>query len=219
MLLTLLETEGLTIEKLLDQDDITIDIKSNYTNDSLIKFMTKANLRKLFNYATKMPANPSNEQESYKFPFVAAEILSADIDFVTEFLMGSDKEIKEEAIKKEKAKLESPTLKETEKEPETKLPEPTKETKDEAKKEEAKKDEAKKEEAKKEEAKKEEAKKEEATKEEAKKDEAKKDEEHKDDKNVLKVKQKDEEINKPTTDDSEKKEIDDASTVATHQEE
>ena len=66
----------LTLENILDEDEIIQDLKNN-KNSQFSSFFSNENIRKLIDYATKMPQ--SNEKNiGYKYPFNATELLCCD---------------------------------------------------------------------------------------------------------------------------------------------
>ena len=71
-----MKKDELTLEDILNEDEIIQDIKNN--NDSqFIKFFTNEKIKKLIDYSTKFPL--SNEHNiGYKYPFNATEILCSD---------------------------------------------------------------------------------------------------------------------------------------------
>ena len=193
----------LTVEEVLDEDEIVQDIKTNQ-NTQFIPFFSNEVIRKLIDYSTKMPII-DDIKKGHKFPFNATEILCSDNNDIIERFFNqikicedddSDDEENEEEEEKEEEEKKEEEKKEEEKKEEEKKEEEKKEEekkdvekKDEEKKEEEKKDEEKKDVEKKDEEKKDEEKKDEEKKDEEKKDVEKKDEEKKD------VEKKDEEKN------------------------
>ena len=202
-----LKNNQLTIENVLEEDDIIQDLKTN-ANSQFISMLSNEAIRKLIDYATKMPSS-DDQKIGHKFPFNAAEILCADNSAIQERLMyenvfkesdfyeeeNNEKENKEEDSKEEKKEKEGEEEKKEEKNEEEKKEEKNEgDEKKEEKNEENEKKEEKKEEEKKEEKneeEKKEEKKEEEKKEEKKeeeKKEEKKDEEKKEEENGEKKK-------------------------------
>ena len=64
----------LTIEDILDNDDIIQEIKTNQ-NSKLLSFFSNDIFQKLIDYSIKMPSQNDNKI-GHKFPFNATEILS-----------------------------------------------------------------------------------------------------------------------------------------------
>ena len=189
-----MKNNQLTIENILEEDDIIQDLKTN-ANSQFISMLSNEAIRKLIDYATKMPSS-DDQKIGHKFPFNAAEILCADNSAIQERLMyenvfkesdfyeeeNNEKENKEEDSKEEKKEKEGEEEKKEEKNEEEKKEEKNEgDEKKEEKNEENEKKEEKKEEEKKEEKNEEEKK--EEKKEEEKKEE-KKEEEKKEEKKV-----------------------------------
>ena len=188
-----MKNNQLTVENMLEEDEIVQDLKSNQ-NSQFLNLLSNENIRKLIDYATKMPAS-DDQKIGHKFPFNATELLCCDNTIIVDRIMNElqmgdeseeeEKEEKEEEKEGEKEKNDEEEFVEVEdkteggkKGEEEKKDEPKKD--EEAKKEDEvkKEDEAKKEEG---EKKDEEAKKEDETKKEGetKKEEGEKKEEPK----------------------------------------
>ena len=97
----------LTIENVLEEDDIIQDLKTN-PNSQFMNMISSENIRKLIDYATKMPTS-KDQKIGHKYPFNAAELLSCDSSAIMERLMNelkceeeSDNEEKEDEEKGEK---------------------------------------------------------------------------------------------------------------------
>jgi len=66
-----------TLEEFLLEDEHTTN-QCRAANMKLMEFMCqKETLRKLVGYATQVPTNPNNHDQSHKFPFVAADVLTS----------------------------------------------------------------------------------------------------------------------------------------------
>ena len=187
----------LTLELILEEDEIIQDLKTN-PNSQFINMLSAEAIRKLIDYSTKMPKS-NDKNVGFKYPFNATEILCCDNNKVMERIMqeskmGGDcsddsedgkeegeKDNKEEEneeffdVKEDDNKGQEPEVVQEKEEPEKKNEENQKEEppKEEPKQEEPKKEEENKEEAKPQEPKQEEPKKEEEKKEEEKKEEIK----------------------------------------------
>ena len=188
----------LTLELILEEDEIIQDLKTN-PNSQFINMLSNEAIRKLIDYSTKMPKS-NDKNVGFKYPFNATEILCCDNNKVMEKIMhelkmGGDysddsedgkeegeKDNKEEEneeffdVKEDDNKGQEPEVVQEKEEPEKKNEEKSQE---EPKQEEPPKEEPKQEEPKKEEENKEEAKPQEAKIEEPKKEEEKKEEEKK----------------------------------------
>ena len=71
-----LEKGELTLEEILEEDEVIKDIKNN--NDSqFINFFTSEKIKKLIDYSTKIPSKDEHNI-GYKYPFNATEILCSD---------------------------------------------------------------------------------------------------------------------------------------------
>ena len=92
----------LTLENILEEDEIVQDLKNNPSSQFLSMISNEA-IRKLIDYATKMPAS-DDQKVGHKFPFNATELLCCDNSSITDRLMNeitlgeddSDDEEKEE---------------------------------------------------------------------------------------------------------------------------
>ena len=193
----------LTLELILEEDEIIQDLKTN-PNSQFINMLSTEAIRKLIDYSTKMPKS-NDKNVGFKYPFNATEILCCDNNKVMERIMhelkmGGDysddsedgkeegeKDNKEEEneeffdVKEDDNKGQEPEVVQEKEEPEKKNEEKSQEEpkQEEPKNEENQKEEPPKEEPKQEEPKKEEENKEEAKPEEAKIEEPKKEEEKK----------------------------------------
>ena len=97
----------LTLENVLEEDDIINDLKSN-PNSQFLSLISNEAIRKLIDYATKMPTS-DDQKVGHKFPFNAAELLCADNSGIQDRLMneinlkdGDSDEEDDEDDKKEK---------------------------------------------------------------------------------------------------------------------
>ena len=195
----------LTLELILEEDEIIQDLKTN-PNSQFINMLSAEAIRKLIDYSTKMPKS-NDKNVGFKYPFNATEILCCDNNKVMERIMHEskmegdysddsedgkeegEKDNKEEEneeffdVKEDDNKGQEPEVVQEKEEHEKKNEEKSQEEpkqeeppKEEPKQEEPKKEEENKEAAKPEEAKIEEPKKEEEKKEEIKPEETKKEE-------------------------------------------
>ena len=100
-----LKNNELTLENILDEDEIIDDIKFN-TDSEFIDFLTKDKIKKLIDYSTKMPESDSHNI-GFKYPFNATEILcSENVKFQNKFLEEKPYISKEVQMKKIKEKLD-----------------------------------------------------------------------------------------------------------------
>ena len=202
----------LTLELVLEEDEIIQDLKTN-PNSQFIGMLSDEAIRKLIDYSTKMPKS-NDKNVGFKYPFNATEILCCDNNKVMERIMhelkmGGDysddsedgkeegeKDNKEEEneeffdVKEDDNKGQEPEVVQEKEEPEKKNEEKSQEEpkQEEPKNEENQKEEPPKEEPKQEEPKKEEENKEAAKPEEAKIEEPKKEEEKKEEEKKEEIK-------------------------------
>ena len=102
----------LTLENVLEEDDIIQDLKSN-PNSQFLYLISNEAIRKLIDYATKMPSS-DDQKIGHKFPFNATELLCADNTAIQERLMNeinlgegdSEEEENEEKDKEDKKEEE-----------------------------------------------------------------------------------------------------------------
>ena len=202
----------LTLELILEEDEIIQDLKTN-PNSQFINMLSDEAIRKLIDYSTKMPKS-NDKNVGFKYPFNATEILCCDNNKVMERIMhelkmGGDysddsedgkeegeKDNKEEEneeffdVKEDDNKGQEPEVVQEKEEPEKKNEEKSQEEpkQEEPKNEENQKEEPPKEEPKQEDPKKEEENKEAAKPEEAKIEEPKKEEEKKEEEKKEEIK-------------------------------
>ena len=80
-----MKNNELTLETILEEDDIIQDLKTNQ-NSQFLNMISNEAIRKLIDYATKMPA--SDEQKvGHKYPFNATELLCCDNSAIIEKFM------------------------------------------------------------------------------------------------------------------------------------
>ena len=102
--ITKLKNNELTLENILEEDEIINDIKYN-TESEFINFITDDKLKKLIDYSTKIPKS-TEHNIGFKYPFNATEILSAEnIKFQNKFLIQKPFISKESQLRKFKSKL------------------------------------------------------------------------------------------------------------------
>ena len=202
----------LTLELILEEDEIIQDLKTN-PNSQFINMLSAEAIRKLIDYSTKMPKS-NDKNVGFKYPFNATEILCCDNNKVMERIMHEskmegdysddsedgkeegEKDNKEEEneeffdVKEDDNKGQEPEVVQEKEEPEKKNEEKSQEEpkQEEPKNEENQKEEPPKEEPKQEEPKKEEENKEEAKPQEAKIEEPKKEEEKKEEEKKEEIK-------------------------------
>ena len=79
----------LTLENILDEDEIIQDLKNN-KNSQFSSFFSNENIRQLIDYATKLPLS-SEKNIGYKYPFNATELLCCDNIGIMERFMNEQK--------------------------------------------------------------------------------------------------------------------------------
>ena len=107
----------LTLEEILDTEDIMQDLKSN-KNSQFSNFFSNEHVRKLIDYATRLPKS-DEKSIGYKFPFNATELLCSDNTsilsrFMNEVKMGADSDDEED--EKEEAEKDNKENENTEEE-------------------------------------------------------------------------------------------------------
>jgi len=96
----------LTLEDILDNEDLITDLKTN-TKSQFLPFFSDEVIKKLIDYSTKMPTN-EDQKYGHKFPFNATEILCSDnIILIEKFLNGSNLESSHEDNNEKKDKGEN----------------------------------------------------------------------------------------------------------------
>ena len=100
-----MKNNELTLENILEEDDIVNDIKTNIKSE-FIDFITNDKIKKLIDYSTKMPIS-DNHNIGYKYPFNATEILCSDnTNFQNKLMLETHLYSKESKIKDIKQKFE-----------------------------------------------------------------------------------------------------------------
>ena len=105
----------LTLELVLEEDDIIQDLKTN-PNSQFINMLSTEAIRKLIDYSTKIPKS-DDKNEGFKYPFNATEILYCDnntviekmIQMILKNLKKNEEKPQEEPIQKEQTKEEGRT--------------------------------------------------------------------------------------------------------------
>ncbi|CAN6340997.1 unnamed protein product [Urochloa humidicola] len=88
---TILDKENFTLEELLDEDEIIQECKA--LNTRLINFLRdKAQVEQLLRYIVEEVPEDSEKKRSFKFPFIACEIFTCEIDIILRTL-GEDVEL------------------------------------------------------------------------------------------------------------------------------
>ncbi|TKW15838.1 hypothetical protein SEVIR_5G213200v4 [Setaria viridis] len=83
---TILDKENFTLEELLDEDEIIQECKA--LNSRLINFLRdKAQVEQLLRYVVEEVPEDNEKKRSFKFPFIACEIFTCEIDVVLRTLV------------------------------------------------------------------------------------------------------------------------------------
>uniref|UniRef100_A0A0E0L6I9 Uncharacterized protein n=2 Tax=Oryza punctata TaxID=4537 RepID=A0A0E0L6I9_ORYPU len=83
---TILDKENFTLEELLDEDEIIQECKA--LNTRLINFLRdKAQVEQLLRYIVEEVPEDSEKKRSFKFPFIACEIFTCEIDIILRTLV------------------------------------------------------------------------------------------------------------------------------------
>ena len=124
-----MKNNQLTIENILEEDDIIQDLKLN-TNSQFLSMLSNEAIRKLMDYATKMP-QVDDQKIGHKYPFNATEILIADNSEIQSRIMNEIKykesEFNEDQKEEKENEGEENKEKKEENEPEVKQEEDKKE--------------------------------------------------------------------------------------------
>ena len=100
----------LTLENILEEDDIIQDLKTNQ-NSQFLGMISSEAIRKLIDYATKLPAS-DDKNVGHKYPFNATELLCCDNNSIMERIMneiklGDDDSDEEEEKEDEEKEVEN----------------------------------------------------------------------------------------------------------------
>ncbi|KAK3164644.1 hypothetical protein QOZ80_1AG0022320 [Eleusine coracana subsp. coracana] len=83
---TILDKENFTLEELLDEDEIIQECKA--LNSRLINFLRdKAQVEQLLRYVVEEVPEDAEKKRSFKFPFIACEIFTCEIDVILRTLI------------------------------------------------------------------------------------------------------------------------------------
>ncbi|KAI5068013.1 hypothetical protein GOP47_0016358 [Adiantum capillus-veneris] len=78
---SLLDRDGFTLEELLDEDELIQECKS--LNTRLINFLRgKTQIEQLVKYVTEEPPEKADNKRAFKFPFIACEIFTCEIEVI-----------------------------------------------------------------------------------------------------------------------------------------
>lgn len=83
---SLLEREHFTLEELFDEEEIIQECKS--VNSRLINFLRgRAQVQQMLRYVVEEPPEEADSRRTFKFPFIACEIFSCEIDVILKTLV------------------------------------------------------------------------------------------------------------------------------------
>ncbi|XVF05688.1 hypothetical protein REPUB_Repub05bG0194000 [Reevesia pubescens] len=83
---SLLDKENFTLEELLDEEEIIQECKA--LNNRLINFLRdRAQVEQLLRYVVEEPPEDADSKRTFKFPFIACEIFTCEIDVILKTLV------------------------------------------------------------------------------------------------------------------------------------
>ncbi|KAK1422811.1 hypothetical protein QVD17_18100 [Tagetes erecta] len=83
---TILDKENYTLEELLDEDEIIQECKA--LNNRLINFLREKNqVEQLVRYIVEEPPEDAEKGRAFKFPFIACEIFTCEVDIILKALV------------------------------------------------------------------------------------------------------------------------------------
>ncbi|XP_057971323.1 uncharacterized protein LOC131160044 [Malania oleifera] len=83
---TILDKESFTLEELLDEDEIIQECKA--LNGRLINFLReKTQVEQLIRYIVEEAPNDAEKRRTFKFPFIACEIFTCEVDIILRTLV------------------------------------------------------------------------------------------------------------------------------------
>ncbi|CAK9882631.1 unnamed protein product [Sphagnum jensenii] len=86
---SVLDKDGYTLEELLDEEEIIQECKA--LNSRLINFLRgKVQVRSLLCFVIEEPPENADNKRAFKFPFIACEIFTCDIDVIFKTLVEDD---------------------------------------------------------------------------------------------------------------------------------
>lgn len=90
---TILEKEDVTLQELMDEEDILQECKSQ--NTKLIEFITKPeNMEEMVKLITVEPTDSDDEKLRYKYPNTACELLTSDVSQINDALADNEELVK-----------------------------------------------------------------------------------------------------------------------------
>ena len=101
-----MKRDELTLELVLEEDEIIRDLKTN-PNSQFINMLSTEDIRKLIDFSTKIPKS-DDKNVGFKYPFNATEILycynNTVIEKMIQMILKMDKKKEKKIIKKKKTK-------------------------------------------------------------------------------------------------------------------
>ncbi|KAI7735193.1 hypothetical protein M8C21_030850, partial [Ambrosia artemisiifolia] len=86
---TILDKENYTLEELLDEDEIIQECKA--LNNRLINFLReRTQVEQLVRYIVEEPPEDAEKGRTFKFPFIACEIFTCEVDIILKALVEDD---------------------------------------------------------------------------------------------------------------------------------
>jgi serine/threonine-protein phosphatase 6 regulatory subunit 3 len=86
---SVLDKDGYTLEELLDEEEIIQECKA--LNSRLINFLRgKVQVQSLLCFIIEEPPENADNKRAFKFPFIACEIFTCDIDVIFKTLVEDD---------------------------------------------------------------------------------------------------------------------------------
>ncbi|XP_058101752.1 uncharacterized protein LOC131245949 isoform X1 [Magnolia sinica] len=86
---SILDKENFTLEELLDEEEIIQECKA--LNSRLINFLRdRAQVEQLLRYIVEEPPEDAESKQAFKFPFIACEIFTCEIDVIFKTLVEDD---------------------------------------------------------------------------------------------------------------------------------
>ena len=81
-----LDKENFTLEELLDEEEIIQECKA--LNNRLINFLRdRSQIEQLLHYIVDEPSEDADNKRKFKFPFLASEIFTCEIDVILKTLV------------------------------------------------------------------------------------------------------------------------------------
>lgn len=86
---TILDKENFTLEELLDEDEIIQECKA--LNSRLINYLReRAQVAQLVRYIVEDPVEDAEKKRTFKFPFIACEIFTCEVDIILKALVDDE---------------------------------------------------------------------------------------------------------------------------------